>query len=72
MCINKSDLWLPQCLNLRMATISLHYTAAHISMEAAAERKSPTVLEIYPLEEAALKCCETKVAKHFVRGDMVA
>lgn len=27
-----------------------HYVPAHISIEAAAERKSPAVLEIYPLE----------------------
>lgn len=27
-----------------------HYVAARISIEAAAERKSPAVLEIYPLE----------------------
>lgn len=27
-----------------------HYVLARISIEAAAERKSPTVLEIYPLE----------------------
>lgn len=30
-----------------------HYVPARISMEAAAERKSPTVLEIYPLESLA-------------------
>lgn len=30
-----------------------HYIPAHISIEAAAERKSPTVLEIYPLESLA-------------------
>lgn len=31
----------------------LHYVSAHISIEAAAERKSSTVLEIYPLESLA-------------------
>lgn len=31
----------------------LHYAAVPISMEAAAERKSPAVLEIYPLESLA-------------------
>lgn len=30
-----------------------HYVPAHISIAAAAERKSPTVLEIYPLESLA-------------------
>lgn len=30
-----------------------HYVPARISIEAAAERKSPTVLEIYPLESLA-------------------
>lgn len=60
MCINQSHLWFPQRLNLRMAIISLHYTAAHISMEAAAERKSPAVLEIYPLERQRLNAVKQR------------
>lgn len=37
-----------------------HYTLAHISMEAAAERKSPTVLEIYPLERQRLNAVKQR------------
>lgn len=39
-----------QCLNIGTVYNIPHYVPARISMEAAAERKSPAVLEIYPLE----------------------
>lgn len=60
MCITQNRLWFLRLLNLRMVIISLHYTAAHISMEAAAKRKSPTVLEIYPLERQCLNAVKQR------------
>lgn len=48
-----------------------HYVLACISIVQLLKGKAPLSLKS-TLWKASLKRCETKVARHFVRGDMVA